>query len=237
MDSAKVRCRGFIACSLDGFIATADGGIDWLQEHANSKYTDYGYHAFTCDIDLIIMGRKTFETVAEFDPWPYEHPVWVLSSTSQPLEEKWIGKAQKISPQPLTILSELLESGVESVYVDGGKTICWFMQHKLLSELTVTVIPVILGKGIRLFSGIEQPIGLKKVSTTTFDDSVVQLVYKPEYSLDDEKEQSEDDSAQQQIDTSQQPLAQQQAEKPTEPAEKLPAGSCDQPQETDMKSS
>ena len=64
----------YIATSLDGFIAREDGSIDWLME-ANTAVPpgeDCGYAAFMGTVDVLIMGRGTYEQVATFEPWPYE---------------------------------------------------------------------------------------------------------------------------------------------------------------------
>ena len=61
----------YIATSLDGFIATSDGGLDWLFEIPNPDQSDYGYSEFISGIDAIVMGRNTFEKVLTFSDWPY----------------------------------------------------------------------------------------------------------------------------------------------------------------------
>ena len=69
--SAKVSV--YIATSLDGFIARKDGGLDWLN-NANatvSEGEDCGYHGFMLSVDVLIMGRKTYEQVLCFSEWPY----------------------------------------------------------------------------------------------------------------------------------------------------------------------
>ena len=79
----SLRCTVFIATSLDGFIARPDGRLDWL-DAANATVpegTDLGYPALMRSIDVLIMGRGTFETVLGFDAWPYgDKRVIVLSS-------------------------------------------------------------------------------------------------------------------------------------------------------------
>ncbi len=77
----------YIATSLDGFIAREDGSIDWLME-ANSTVPageDCGYAAFMGSVDVLIMGRNTYEQVAGFEPWPYEGKR-VVVLTSRELE-------------------------------------------------------------------------------------------------------------------------------------------------------
>ena len=63
----------YIATSLDGFIATSDGNIDWLYEIPNPSHSDYGYAEFMSGIDAIVMGRKTFEKVLSFGDWVYDN--------------------------------------------------------------------------------------------------------------------------------------------------------------------
>ena len=73
-------CSVFIATSLDGFIAMTDGGIDWLPSGSDSG-EDYGYANFIATVDVLVMGRKTYELAESFPQWPYgERRVIVLSS-------------------------------------------------------------------------------------------------------------------------------------------------------------
>lgn len=65
----------FIAASLDGYIADKNGGLEWLNSISNPDNIDMGYAHFMNDIDAIVMGRVTFETVCDFDvDWPYNKP-------------------------------------------------------------------------------------------------------------------------------------------------------------------
>ena len=85
----KGRNTVFIATSLDGYIADINGGIDWLHEVPNPDNHDMGYKTFTSQIDGIVMGRTTFETVCSFDiEWPYQKKVFVLSNTLTKVPEK-----------------------------------------------------------------------------------------------------------------------------------------------------
>jgi dihydrofolate reductase len=71
----------FIAQSLDGFIATTDGGVEWLDAIPNSEGSDFGFSEFIAKVDALLMGRNTFEKVLSFGQWPYVLPVYVLSNT------------------------------------------------------------------------------------------------------------------------------------------------------------
>ena len=89
--------RVFIATSIDGYIADKNGGLDWLHSIPNPDNIDMGYAKFNSQIDAIVMGRRTFETVCGFDvDWPYQNPVFVLSNTLKDVPRKFKDKAQVI---------------------------------------------------------------------------------------------------------------------------------------------
>ena len=165
----------FIATSLDGFIADARGGIAWLDTFPEINQIDSGYAAFTADIDALVMGRNTLETVCGFDiDWPYQKPVFVLSTTRNELPEKARGKAELVSGNLSEILETIHRKGYYKLYIDGGKTIQSFLQADLIDELTVTVIPVLLGAGIPLFGPLPNPLVFECKKTTLFLDKIVQ---------------------------------------------------------------
>ncbi len=84
----------YIATSLDGFIADKNGGIEWLDSIPIPENEDMGYYKFTEDIDALVMGRTTFETVLGFDvDWPYKKPVFVLSNSLNEIPESHKDKA------------------------------------------------------------------------------------------------------------------------------------------------
>ncbi|MEK6222036.1 MAG: dihydrofolate reductase family protein [Chloroflexota bacterium] len=179
----SLKSSVFIATSLDGYIARPDGDIEWL-ENASTEFPegeDGGYSEFIKTIDYIVMGRKSYEKVLSFDiPWPYEKPVIVLSRnsiafpTELPKSVTW----SKESPQELT--SRLSQEGAERLYIDGGITIQRFLSAGLIDDMTITLIPVILGAGISLFGEAEKDIPLKLVSSNASDFGIVQLTYEVE---------------------------------------------------------
>lgn len=165
----------FIATSLDGFIADAKGGIAWLDSFPEINQIDSGYAGFTADIDALVMGRNTLETVCGFDiDWPYQKPVFVLSTTLIELPEKARGKAELVRGNLSEILETINGKGYYKLYIDGGKTIQSFLQADLIDELTVTVIPVLLGAGIPLFGPLPNPLVFECKKTTLFLDKIVQ---------------------------------------------------------------
>lgn len=167
----------YIAASLDGFIARKDGSIDWLMDIPNPDQSDYGWGAFLERINGIVMGRKTFETVLGFDPWPYAKPVFVLSRSLQAIPPELKGKAELLKGTPPTLLDSLHSRGLKDLYIDGGKTIQSFLELDLIDEMIITRIPVILGSGIPLFAELEREIRFEVVHTEILNKDLVKSTY------------------------------------------------------------
>ena len=169
----------FIAASLDGFIARADGGIDWLNPYAATG-EDHGYHTFMTAMDGIVMGRGTFETALSFGGWPYEKPVTVMSTTltEKDLRPGLAGKVQIAAGSPQSVMAKLAAEGVRRVYVDGGKLIQSFLRAGLITDLVITHVPILLGQGVPLFGALAHDVGLRHLGTTSFRSGLVQSKYE-----------------------------------------------------------
>jgi dihydrofolate reductase len=165
----------FIATSLDGYIADLDGKIDFLDTFPEINQIDSGYHSFLEKIDAILMGRKTFETVCGFGiDWPYKKPVFVISNTLSEIPEKYKGKVELANGTLPEIMALLQRKGFGRLYIDGGKTIQSFLQADFIDELVVTVVPILLGKGIPLFGPLESSLTFECKKTTLFLEKIVQ---------------------------------------------------------------
>lgn len=176
MENIKARNRIFIATSIDGFIADKDGKIDWLHSIPNPDNNDLGYNRFISEIDAIIIGRKTFETVLSFGiKWPYKKPVFVLSKTLKkiPIQEKK-AKIELIDGELKNIISSLNNRNYNRLYIDGGKTIQSFLEEDLIDEMIITIIPIVLGEGIPLISKKLNKIRFQCYETKIFLDQIVQ---------------------------------------------------------------
>ncbi len=169
----------FIATSLDGFIARADGDITWLAQHSDPA-EDTGYAAFMADKDVILMGRSTFETVCGFDAWPYDRPVMVMSRQAERVNVPAALREQVsvVSQSPAQVLHLLEVQGVRRVYLDGGQLIQSFLCEGLVSDLTVTTVPILLGEGRRLFGPLRQDVCLQWLSTRSLPSGLVQSCYR-----------------------------------------------------------
>src|SRR5208337_5111041 len=109
-----MKASVFIGASLDGFIARANGDLDFLPENPEP----HGYDEFIASVDAIVIGRKTFETVLAFPDWPYGGKrVVVLSSRPVDLSAVRGGKVEQMAGAPAEIAAKLAASGVQHAYV------------------------------------------------------------------------------------------------------------------------
>ena len=165
----------FIATSIDGYIADKNGSIDWLHTIPNPDNIDMGYGEFTSQIDALVMGRTTFETVCGFDmDWPYQKPVFVLSNSLKHIHKEYEGKAELVNGTLSEILKKINKKGCYRLYIDGGRTIQSFLKEDLIDEMTVTIIPYLLGEGIPLFTELPSRLEFECVDSKIYLDKVVQ---------------------------------------------------------------
>lgn len=174
------RCAVFIATSLDGFIARRDGSLDWL-DRANALVPadeDCGYAAFMAGVDALVMGRATFEVARGFPAWPYgERPVYVLSRSVRGLPPGTPASVSLLDLPPEEVVRLAAEAGHRRLYVDGGATVQSFLAAGFISELTITVIPILLGAGIRLFGELPADVHLEHLATKAYPFGFVQSRY------------------------------------------------------------
>ena len=168
----------YIATSLDGYIATTNGGIDWLTEIPNPDNSDYGFSEFIEKIDAIIMGRNTYKKVLSFNEWPYIKKVFVLSNSLKKVSKRTEEKAEIIHGELKSVLTDLNRKGYHNLYIDGGKVIQSFLQEDLIDEMIITRIPVLLGEGIPLFGKLKKPLRFTEVKTEILNDLLVKSYYK-----------------------------------------------------------
>lgn len=171
-----MRASVFVGASVDGFIARANGALDWLPTDAE----EHGYEAFMASVDALVIGRGTYETVLGFEVWPYgSKPVYVLSSA--PLRPPPAGVVvQHLSGDPAEIVARLTANGVEHAYIDGGVTVQRFLRAGLIQRLIITRIPVLIGSGIPLFGLTDRDIRLRHLGTRQFPSGLVQSEYEVE---------------------------------------------------------
>lgn len=171
----------YIATSIDGFIADEKGDIDWLNCVDNPDQSDFGFADFMNSIDAVVMGRTTFETVLGFGGiWPYDKPVFVLSTQLVSLPSGLPDNVQLLKGSPQFINTHLINLGYQRLYIDGGSTVQGFLAENLIDELIITRIPIILGKGKPLFISNENRVKFKHVNTSVYLETLVKSYYKRE---------------------------------------------------------
>jgi dihydrofolate reductase len=174
-----MKASVFIAVSLDGFIARENGDIDWLENHESDEEEDYGFVDFMKSVDVLVMGRNTWEKLLSFNTWPYgDKPLVILSSRTVNIPEHLSGTVESANLSPSGLMEKLSERGLSHAYVDGGKTIRGFLNAGLIQRLIITTIPVLLGSGIPLFGYLSHDIKWKHIRTTSYQNGFVQSEYK-----------------------------------------------------------
>ncbi|MBT1062647.1 dihydrofolate reductase family protein [Bowmanella sp. Y26] len=184
-----MKCSVFIATSADGYIATLDGGVDWLDtgnEVDLGTQADMGFNQFIASVDCMIMGRGCMEKLASFnltpEQWPYGNlRIIALSQRLQQVPANLQGKVELYAGDIESLVSTLQREGYQHAYIDGGATITSFLQAQLISHLTITQAPVLLGKGIPLFGELSQQVMLSHAKATAFANDFVQIQYDVSY--------------------------------------------------------
>lgn len=166
----------YIATSLDGFIATPEGGIDWLSQ-IETPEEDYGYSAFYAQVDALVMGRRTYDQVLTFGDWPYPgKPAYIV--THRPFTPD-LPEVRVTTQSPIALVHTLQQQGYRRVWLVGGAALASaFRAGGLISEYRLSVIPVLLGAGIPLFAGPGPAASVGLQTAQTFASGVVQLTYR-----------------------------------------------------------
>jgi len=166
----------YISMSLDGFIATKDDDLSFLSI-VEKEGEDYGYAAFSQQIDTYIVGRKTYEKVIDLIgtfPAAKDYDCYVLTRQDRTPEEGITFYSGDI----VELINQIRAEEGKHIYCDGGAEIVkLFMQADLIDEYIISIIPILLGEGKRLFIGGISTQGLIHQSTKTFESGLVQLHY------------------------------------------------------------
>jgi len=134
-----------------------------------------GYTAFMDQIDALVMGRFTFETVCSFDiEWPYTKPVFVLSHALKEVPAGMEDKVFLVQGSVTEILNQIHKKGFHRLYIDGGRTIQNFLQADLIDEMIITTIPILLGGGTPLFGALLEPLNFSCKESSIFLGKIVQ---------------------------------------------------------------
>ncbi len=169
----------FMAMSLDGYVARDDFSLDWLMKQKTDG-EDHGYDDFMADKDGLVMGSGSFRTLLSFDAWPYEKPVVILSHKLETDDvPKELRDKVRISAQtPQDLMGTLSGQGWKRAYIDGGKVIQSFLREGLISDMTVTVAPILIGSGKRMFGALNADVDLRLTGSRSFPSGLVTTRYE-----------------------------------------------------------
>ena len=169
----------YIGTSLDGYISSPDGSLDWMSYVPIPEGDDLGFAEFIDRVDAVVMGRLTFETLVGFGVgWPYPVPGLVLSSTLSSAPQELADRVEFANGTPREIVELARAKGFENLYIDGGKTIQSFLRKGLIDELIISQIPLLLGGGARLFGELDQRVNFELVSTEALLSQIVKSRYR-----------------------------------------------------------
>lgn len=168
----------FIAASLDGYIAKPNDDLSFLKS-VEKEGEDYGYAEFTATIDTIILGRKTYDYVLkEIGPSHYDNgnrDVYIITRTEKPSA----GRTTFYTGNLTQLVKQLKSENGKNIYCDGGAEIInELLENDLIDEFIISVIPVLLGNGTRLFKDGRPEQELELVSSKSFETGLTQLHYK-----------------------------------------------------------
>ena len=173
-----MKTSAYVATSLDGFIARENGDIDWLPP-PGGEGEDYGYARFMDTVDVLVIGRSTYQAALAFHPWPYGRKrVVALSTSAITIPEEAMGSVEAMACPPSEVVRRLSDRGFRHAYVDGGRTIQGFLDAGLIHQLIITRVPVLIGRGIPLFGPTTRDIRLQHIETRAFANGLVQGRYE-----------------------------------------------------------
>jgi dihydrofolate reductase len=169
----------YIACSIDGFIAKADGNLEWLNSIPNPDNIDHGYSDFLKGISIIIMGRRTYSEVLGFGiDWPYSDRITyvVTNNDSFKIEtpETYILKGNIVE----TVNKFKLKSRKDIWLVGGGQLVTFFLNNNLIDKMIISFIPTILGQGIPLFPDKPKETMWNLINNIAYSTGIVTLTYE-----------------------------------------------------------
>jgi dihydrofolate reductase len=168
----------YIATSFDGYVAGPRDEVDWMSRYEN---VEYGFKDFLAGVGAIVMGRRSYDVGVEqnwFGKYDYGAPIVVVTRTP-PKSPAEAGD--------FTFVSDGIEAahekararaGEKNIWVFGGGSIAQqYAQSGLLDEISLGLVPTILGDGKRLFEHVGKRIDLKLLDSKRFEPDLVMLHY------------------------------------------------------------
>lgn len=168
---------GYIAASLDGLIADEKDNLDWLFNYDEMDLGEHDYRTFLKGIRTVVMGRGTYDFIAnDPTPWAYADQR-VVVVTSRPIENPKGPLQVKDNVDDLIAELRALDDG-DVWMLGGGMLQMAFMERGALDEIEIYIIPELLGGGRPLFplTGFRSSPNL--ISAKALDKGCVRLHYR-----------------------------------------------------------
>jgi dihydrofolate reductase len=163
----------YVAISADGYIATKDGGVGWLDAFPADQF---GHAEFMATITTIVMGRAAYEKCRALGPWPFAGKRTIVL-TSRPVPDAPAG-VELHSGDIARLASELRANNAGDIWLFGGaNAVQRFRDAELIDRIELYVIPILLGDGIKMLEPSARPIKLTLIDARPLGAGVVRLVY------------------------------------------------------------
>lgn len=178
----------YIAVSVDGYIASSDGAVDWLDaiwepgdstDDNPSPAGDYGYADFVAGVGVVLMGRVTYEQILSFGvDYPYPGTAGYVFSRSRAGERD--EHAQFVDGMDLPgLVAQLKGEQDKNIWlVGGGQLVREFLRRDLIDRMELFILPVVLGAGIPLFPPDTPQRGLTLTGCRAYPAGIAQLSYR-----------------------------------------------------------
>lgn len=162
----------YMAVSVDGFVAKNNDDTSWVSN------TDWdNFRSFIKEAGIIVMGRKTYEVSG--DDFPYENALNMVMTSNKTLLSKQQKDVLFTDKKPAEVVKLAKEKGFgKLLIIGGGKLNASFLEAGLIDEIILSVHPILLGQGIKLFDSKETDIKLNPFSVKQLDEGLIQIRYE-----------------------------------------------------------
>lgn len=171
------KIKLFIAMSLDGYIADCNGSVNWLVGQGNDDDNIDAYSEFVKEIDTVVMGWNTYnQIVTELSPDEWVYQDFTTYVVTHNLKES-SDKIHFVNESPVDLVKRLRKETGKDIWICGGANLIQqLVKEDVIDYYYITVIPTILGSGIRLFENTDHEIKLKLLKTKSYN-GMTDLVY------------------------------------------------------------
>jgi len=166
----------YISASLDGYIAKPDDDLSFLGI-VQKEGEDYGYNDFVATVDTVILGRKTYDWVMkQVTTFPHaDKETYIITGTEKPKN----GNINFYNGNLKNLVERLKSETGKNIFCDGGaEVVNELLKYRLIDEFIISIIPILVGNGTKLFKDGRPEQNLELISSKQFGTGLVQFHYK-----------------------------------------------------------